>query len=70
MFTLKSKGIQIHPFIGMSIGMLYIVSVLLHLLAPNYGYQPPEIFGFLSIFLCPVILLVLFGPLMKIWVEQ
>jgi len=67
MFSLKSKNIQIHPTIGLSIGTLYIVSILLHYVAPNYGYQPPEIFGFLSLFLCPVFVFILFGPSMKIW---
>lgn len=68
-FSLKSRGIKVHPLIGFPIGLLFIVSVLVHHLFPKYGIEPPSIFGFLIIFLCPVYLLIIFAPSMKIWTE-
>lgn len=69
-FSLKSRGIQVHPLIGFSIGLVFYLSALVNHLCPKYGIEPPSIFGFLTIFLCPVYLLIIFAPSMKIWTES
>lgn len=71
MFNFKSRKMQIHPLIGFSIGMLYMVSIVIHFLGPKYGVeqQVTDAFGVLSLFLLPVFLFIRFAPPMKKWIE-